>query len=151
MNSTESLSFLKVIGDDDFERHSERRCLQSRHNMTEKNNTFFDRILLWKRSRYRYVCATIVFIVCGLSFVFLNKYNQSLNQINTTLKKERLTANGSDFDELPLSPFEQAVMVDTTCGKVIGTVEDGAFAFKVSLFILMFVCSSKITFVCLKS
>lgn len=135
MSSSESLSFLKVIGDDDFERHSERRCLQSRQSLTEKNNRFVDRLLLWKRSRYRYVCAvcaTIVFIVCGLTLMLSNEYNRRLSPINTSAKKERLSTNGSDFDELPLSPFEQAVMVDTTCGKVIGTVEDGAFAFKVS-------------------
>ena len=136
MNSSESLSFLKVIGDDDFERESERRCLQSRHNQTNTNTRLIDTILSWKRSRYVCaLCATLLLIICGLSFLFLNNYKNGLNQININLSKEKLKHNGSDvdLDELPLSPFEQAVMVDTICGKVIGTVEDGAFAFKVNI------------------
>ena len=55
--------------------------------------------------------------------------------MTTNLNKENIKSNATDVDadELPLSPFEQAVMVETNCGKVIGTVEDGAFAFKVHI------------------
>ncbi|CAG2118497.1 unnamed protein product, partial [Medioppia subpectinata] len=73
--------------------------------------------------------------VCALTFIILNNYNSAkrLNPINDNHRKHNYDNNLGDdsaADEPPLSPFEEAVMVDTNCGKVIGTVEDGAFAFK---------------------
>jgi len=54
--------------------------------------------------------------------------------MNNNLKEKFVNKVTNDnIDETPLSSFEEAVMVQTDCGQLIGTVEDGAFSFRVNL------------------
>jgi hypothetical protein len=133
MTPSESLSFLRVIGDEDQEIESERRCLSSSNISTRNTNLIIN--LIRKSSRFIYgTFIAIVLIVCVIYFVLFNNFNKSsdTNQLVNNLKQKFINnVTNDNIDEIPLSPFEEAVMVETDCGKVIGAVEDGAFAFKV--------------------
>ncbi len=95
------------------------------------------------RKRYSSLFTSIVALLLGISFLSIltfvyNKYTFGINISNALTDSlwNKFALNDNNH-EILLSPFEKAVTVETECGKMIGIVEENAFAFKVSHFIFI--------------
>ncbi|RWS15414.1 acetylcholinesterase-like protein [Dinothrombium tinctorium] len=114
--------------DNDLLRRANKQSESSR--ISNANLVELDGSCLPKGSRLASLtvfCTVIIFLGI-LSVVVFKKHN--IGVFADSGGESVSTLDSSDDETAALKSFEEAVLVDTLCGKLIGNVEDGAFVFK---------------------
>lgn len=84
-----------------------------------------------RRNKARLASLVLLIALLLFSLVGFFAYNEYRFTNNGPLFISAKYTSSDDNEDAPLTPFEEAVTVETSCGKVIGSVEDEAFVFKV--------------------
>jgi len=115
-------------------------CVQTDEQVFKESNDLLPQTKVKKT--YSSLFASVFSILLGfclLSIVTIvcNKYAFGINISNTLWNEFSVNDKNLINDLMPLSAFEKAVTVETECNKMIGLVEENAFAFKVSLIFIL--------------
>jgi len=114
------------------------QCIQTDEQVFKESNDLLPETRVTKK--YSSLFTSIFALLLGLCLLSIvtivyNKYTFGINISNTLWNKFGVNDNNLINDLMPLSAFEKAVTVETECAKMIGLVEENAFAFKVSPFL----------------